>query len=442
MTKEKLKKMALEAIDNKAHELHEFTRDIYLNPELGYKEFRTTEKTVDFMKSLGLDVEENIAITGARASTGIKDGLPNLAMIGELDSVICHDHEDAGPDGACHACGHNIQLGVMLGTAVGLVDSGVIKHLDGSVDFMAVPAEEFLEIDYRAGLIEEGKISYAGGKQEMVHRGYFDKIDMALMMHSQGFEEGTKMKFVQASNGFIGKKINFIGREAHAGSSPHLGINALNAANLALNNIHAQRETFREEDRIRVHPIITKGGDIVNSVPADVKMESYVRGSSLEGILEANKKVNRALKAGAMAVGAKVEIQEIPGYLPLECSQDLYEAFYKNSLSFFDEKEIEKTGTMGGSTDFGDLTNIMPGIHPMIGGVSGAGHTRDYRLVDPDMAYIVPAKIFAMTIIDLLYDGAKEAKKIIENFEAKMTMEDYLNYLKDSSSKETFFFED
>ena len=85
---------------------------------------------------------------------------------------------------------------------------------------------------------------------------------------------------------------------------------------LAINNIHAQRETFSDHDRIRVHPIITKGGDIVNVVPSDVRIESYVRGRTISGILDANKKVDRALKAGAMAVGADVNIKDIPGYLP------------------------------------------------------------------------------------------------------------------------------
>ena len=105
------------------------------------------------------------------------------------------------------------------------------------------------------------------------------------------------------NNGLVAKRIQFLGRGAHAGGAPHLGINALNAASLAMAAINANRETFRDDDTVRVHPIITKGGEAVSAVPADVRMETFVRGKTLEAITDANIKVDRALKAGAMAVG-------------------------------------------------------------------------------------------------------------------------------------------
>lgn len=441
MNKDKLKELACQAIDDHIEKIYDFAVDIYNNPELGYKEFRTTQKVADFMESLGLEVEKDLAITGCRARVGKKEG-PRVCLMGELDSVITPDHEDAFEDGACHTCGHNNQLAAMLGGALGIMASGVIDHLDGSIDFLAVPAEEFIELDYRAALIEEGKISYAGGKQELFARGYFDDVDISMIMHSQDSSPGTKAGLDTTSNGFIGKKVKFIGREAHSGATPHLGINALNAANLALANINAQRETFEDKDHIRVHPIITKGGDIVNVVPADVRMETYVRGASIEAIDLANKKVNRSLKAGAMAVGAQVEIQEIPGYLPLKQSPELSDVFKENLTSFIKEEEISRGGSMAGSTDFGDLTHVMPGIHPNIGGVMGALHTREYRVTDWNLAYIVPAKVFAMTLIDLLYDGGKKAREVIEAFEPTMSKEEYLAYLKENSSKKLFSFED
>lgn len=442
MDKNQLKAQVCAAIDRHAQKIHDFTMDVYLNPELGFKEFETTSKAAAFLKSLGLEVEENIAVTGCRANTGLKAGEPNICVMGELDSVVCADHKDASQDGASHSCGHHIQLGAMLGCAVGLMDSGAMAYLQGSVEFMAVPAEEFIEIDYRSQLIKEGKIRYAGGKQELIARGYFDAIDISMMMHASNHEAPIKAVLGTSSNGFIGKKVNFTGREAHSGGAPHLGINALNAATLALANINAQRETFKDEDHIRVHPIITKGGDIVNVVPADVKMETYVRGSTIEGMRAANKKVKRSLKAGAMAVGAKVEIQEIPGYLPLKSDKNLDNLFKENLLAFMKEEEIEMEGVMAGSTDFGDITHIMPGIHPMIGGVSGALHTRAFAHEDLNLAYIIPAKAFAMTVIDLLYDEAKMAKEIIKEFKAPMTMEEYLRFLEDSSTTDLYSFDE
>lgn len=441
MTKERLKRKVIEAIDNCARDIHEFNDDIFSHPELGYKEFRTTEKVSDFLEKLGLEVERNLAITGCRAYSKIKKAGPTLCIMGELDSVITFGHKDAKEDGACHSCGHNVQLAAMLGAALGLVKSGVLEVLDGSVEFFGVPAEEFIELDFRTQLIEEGKIKYAGGKQELIHRGYFDNIQIAMMMHVESNLNGSKASIGTGSNGFVGKKIKFMGKGAHSGATPHLGVNALNAASLALNNINAQRETFRDEDHIRVHPIITKGGDIVNVVPADVRMETYVRGKTLESINSANHKVNNCIKAGALAMGAGVEIQEIPGYLPLKSCRELDKIFKSNLLNFLNEEEISEGGAMAGSTDFGDITHIMPAIHPMIGGVRGALHTRDYEFIDRDLAYIIPAKAFAMTVIDLLYDDAKLAKNVIGNFKAPMSIKEYLDFLEKNSSGNFYSYE-
>jgi metal-dependent amidase/aminoacylase/carboxypeptidase family protein len=115
----------------------------------------------------------------------------------------------------------------------------------------------------------------------------------------------------------VAKRIRFIGSAAHAGGAPHKGVNALNAAMSAISAIHAQRESFRDEDTIRVHPIITQGGVAVSSVPADVRMETFVRGRSVNAFQSASRKVDRALRAGAMAVGGSVSITTLPGYLPI-----------------------------------------------------------------------------------------------------------------------------
>lgn len=231
------------------------------------------------------------------------------------------------------------------------------------------------------------------------------------------------------SNGFIGKKVKFIGKESHAGSAPEEGINALNAAMLAMNNIHAQRETFKDSDRVRVHPIITKGGDIVNVVPADVRMESYVRARTVEGMLDSNTKVNRALKAGAMAVGAEIEITEIPGYLPILRYENMDEIFKGNLEELGLAGKIVEGGDFTGSFDFGDVSHLMPTLHPMIGGIRGSLHTREFQITDEELAYIVPAKAMAMTVVDLLFDGAKGAKDILADFKPVMTKDEYLKFM-------------
>ena len=227
------------------------------------------------------------------------------------------------------------------------------------------------------------------------------------------------------SNGFVGKSIRYIGKEAHAGGMPYQGVNALNAAMLGMMAIHANRETFKDADAIRVHPIITKGGDLVNIVPADVRMETYVRGRNMEAIMDASMKVNRSLEAGAMAVGAKVVVEEIPGYLPLRNDQKMAHFFAANAIQLLGADGVEEARFMSGSTDMGDITHIMPGIHPSIGGIQGRAHARDYVMIDPHMAYVVPAKVMAMTAVDLLWDGAAAAKEIMKDFKPVMSKEEY-----------------
>ena len=120
----------------------------------------------------------------------------------------------------------------------------------------------------------------------------------------------------KGSVGCLAKRVIYKGKSAHAGGAPWNGCNALYAATQGLSAINAARETFQDEDSIRVHPIITKGGSAVNAVPDTVIIESYVRGKTYDAILAANKKVNRALCGAALSLGANVEIQDTPGYAP------------------------------------------------------------------------------------------------------------------------------
>lgn len=426
MSIDELKSKVICTIEQNKKRIIDVADAIYTRPELGYKEIYASRLIADQLASLGLEVERDIAVTGCKARAHGTNERPSIAVLGELDAVICKDHPDAGNGGCVHACGHSNQIAAMLGAAIGLVASGVIEQLDGTVSFFAIPAEEYIELEYRSELIKEGKIKYYGGKQELIYKGYFDDIDISMMMHSMNLPDGKKALIGAKGNGFVGKRVRFIGRESHAGAAPDKGINALNAAVLAINNINAQRETFPESQKIRVHPIITKGGDMVNVVPADVRMETYVRGRTINGILDANQKVNNALRAGALAVGANIEIIDMPGYLPLLNSIQLDSIFKENLLRFIPEKGIIEGDDFPGSTDFGDLTHIMPGLHPFIGGVEGGLHTRDFKNTNLEMAYIIPAKAMALTIVDLLYDGAQTAYDIIKSFEKAMTKENYL----------------
>lgn len=427
---EELKKKVCKSIDDNSEKIINFSKSVESEPELGFKEKKSSAKVKKMFDEIGLKYRDGLALTGVKARLkDDSDGI-NVAILGELDAVICKGNKNADPEtGAAHTCGHHLQLGAMIGSAIGLKLSGISDRLDGNVTFMAVPSEECIEFDYRQKLIEEGKIHFMGGKQELIYQGEFDDVNIAMMMHSAKNCPDPTVLLGKSSNGFVAKMIQYVGKAAHAAEAPENGINALNAAMLGLSNVNALRETFRDEDYIRFHPIITKGGDVVNSVPDDVRIESYVRARTIDAMLETNKKVDMALKAGGDAVGAKTIIKTIPGYLPLECFQELAYIYRKNCGEILPESSILDGGHFFASTDMGDVSQLIPSIHPYIGGVSGSLHAPDFKVEDYYAACIVPAKLFAMTAVDLLVNDAENGKDVIKNFKPKFSKEEYLKTL-------------
>ncbi len=430
MSRKALKERVLKAIDGRAEEIIGIGDAIWRKPELGYKEFETAKLVEQKYEEAGWEYKREIAITGSKAYLKKPGPRPSVGLIGELDSVRCPQHPESDPiTGAVHACGHNAQIAAMLGAGFGLTDSGVIDELEGNVVMVTVPAEEYLEIDYRNSLREKGRLEFLGGKQEFIHAGALSDVDISIGTHS-GSDLGDQIGVGGSNNGFIGKLVRYIGLEAHAGGAPDKGINALNAAMLGIMGIHAQRETFKEEDTIRVHPIITKGGEIVNNVPADVRIESYVRGSNVDAIMDANAKVNRALRAGAMAVGAEVEINDIPGYMPYSHHPGLDGVLRENSVALVGESRIDERGHSTGSTDMGDISCVMPTSSIGMGGVTGTGHGRTYEFVDRELGYIIPAKVLALACVDLLIDGAAKANEIIGSFEPSIPPGEYTEFMR------------
>jgi metal-dependent amidase/aminoacylase/carboxypeptidase family protein len=207
---------------------------------------------------------------------------------------------------------------------------------------------------------------------------------------------------------------------------------------VALSAINALRETFREHDTIRVHPVITQGGQQVNVIPADVRMEMYVRGRSMEAILAADAKVNRALQAGALALGAQVEIETLPGYFPLINSMEMAEVFKPNAMALLGADNYATTGHRTASTDMGDLSHVMPALQAYMGGVSGVGHGSDYRISDPGLAYVTPAKALAMTAVDLLWDDAAAARDVLARYKPPLTRAEYLASQRRISRRQLF----
>ena len=407
--------------------------------ESGYKEIKTAEKVVNTFKKLGQkNIESEIAITGIKTELDTGKSGPNVAVIGELDALPVPGHPNENKkNGYAHACGHHAQIGSMLTVLSGLSDKKILSKLCGKITFLAVPAEEFVEIEWRNALRKKGEVEFLAGKQEMIKLGAFDNVDIAMMTHTT--PRNIKFSYGGTSNGLVAKFIEFKGKASHAGSNPEKGINALNAANIAITAINSQRETFKDEDHIRVHPIITKGGNVVSAVPDTVNLETFVRGASIESIIDANKKVDNCLRAGALATGASIKITTIAGYLPINNNKNLQNIYLSNLKNNFSTNEIVLDGHSGGSTDMGDVSSLIPSIHPYVGGCSGSSnHANDMVVENYNLSVTESGRMMAHTIIDLLENNAKRGKEVVKNFVPTFKKIDYLAYLRNLSKEEEF----
>ena len=401
---------------------------IWKNPETGYKEWKTHAYLEEAFAKLGYELTLAGDIPGftAEIDTG-KEG-PTVAVFGELDALINRTHPECDPEtGAVHSCGHCAQTAALLGLAAALKEPGALDGLSGKILLVAVPAEELIEVAYRESLRQKGIIRYMGGKPEFMYRGLLDGVDMALMIHTGGGQ--NKGVISKGSNGCIAKTFTFQGKSAHAGGAPHLGVNALYAANLALNAINALRETFKDNSHIRVHPIITAGGDAVNAIPDTVKLESYIRGATMEDIVAVSKKVNRAVAAAAAAMGANVHLQDIPGYWPRRHPEDGCQLAVEAMSQVYETAEA--TGSWGtGCSDMGDVGAVMPALHPTVSGSTGVGHGNDYYITDPECACVKSAQAQLLMLRLLLQDGGARAKSIVENYQPEFkSMQEYFDFV-------------
>lgn len=432
MTKEELKQKVCDTIDKRAEDIMSFGTSVFNEPELGYKETKTSTKVQEAMDKLGIPYTTGWGIAGVKGRLTGKHSKRTVAVMGELDSIVCRRHPSADPvTGAAHCCGHFIQISDMLGVAMALKDAGAMDYLGGDVVFFAVPSEECIEIEYRKKLMDEGKIHFFGGKQEIILQGGFDDIDAAMEMHAYSTDDQEGNIILNGGmSGFITKLIEYHGKAAHAAGQPHLGVNALNACMLGIMGVNALRETFQEKDHVRFHPIITSGGDLVNVVPDLVRMESYVRAASADAMKFYNDRINRALRAGADAIGATCEIKDMPGYLPMEQDKALGKICEANADAIFGKEHVDTNPPFNaGSTDVGDICNLMPCIHPHVGCVHGALHSAEFELFQKQAAYIKTTKVMAMTVIDLLYDDAQGLEDILKDYKPRMTKEQYLAYM-------------
>ncbi len=366
------------AVDGLADELESLSHRIHANPELGYQEVKAAGWLVEFLAAKGFKVEKGVAgvETAYRATIETGEG-PTIAILCEYDAL----------PGLGHACGHNViaTSGAGAGAALAAVRGQLPK---GRIQVIGTPAEEG-----------------GGGKMKLIEGGVFKDVDCAMMIH------GLDRTILHADLlGIARVNFDFTGKAAHASADPWEGVNALDAVIQTFNAISALRQQVRPD--VRIHGIITNGGQAPNIIPEAASATFYVRAATLDYMWEVYKKVVACAEGAARATGAQLRTVQVPTvYEPLKRNETLLGAFKTNLERLGDTPEPPDPSRLG-SSDIGNVSQVIPAIQPYIK-IAEAGtpiHSRAFAeaAVKPlaRRGLVTAAKTMAMTTADLLADPA------------------------------------
>jgi len=370
-------------IDKRAADLIEISREIHAHPELNFDEHFAHNILSEYIADAGMNVTRGAFELETAFDVAIKGGAgPTVAVLCEYDAL----------PGIGHACGHNIIAAAGLGAGVAL--GAVVELCGGSLRLMGTPAEEG-----------------GGGKIEMARKGAFENIDAAMMIHPAD-RDLARMNAIAIQQLIV----RYEGLAAHAAVSPYKGKNALDAAVLGYMNVAALRQHIRSTER--VHGIFTKSGEKPNIVPRQAEMDWYVRSDNIESLQPLKKRVAKCLEAGAMAADCTINFGwQKNTYADLVDNLPLLNSYIQNSAQFGRILTSEYlAGTGGGSTDMGNISYLVPSIHPMLqvapSGVSlHSAEFAEYTASDAANAAILDgAKIMAMTAIDMWLSDSLQAQ--------------------------------
>lgn len=368
---EKLKTKVIAEVDARRDELVQLSRRIHHSPELGFQETKAAGWLTGYLEDNGFKVEKGICRlpTAFRGRYGSSE--PTIALLAEYDAL----------PGVGHACGHNIICTAAVGAAVAL--RGAIDRVGGSVVVIGTPGEEVY-----------------GGKIIMAERGAFADIDAAMIIHPSVSDIANTQALA-----CIGLEVEFRGKAAHASAFPEEGVNALEAMIQAFNAINSLRQHI--DQRARIHGIITSGGEAPNIVPAHTAGSFLVRAMDDAYLEELKAKVLNCFKAASLATGARLKYKWTAYFAPLKTNNTLVEVFVKN-MAELGRKLGPSRGTALGSSDVGNVSVLVPTIHPML-----AIAPPEISIHSPEFAaaaisaegvrgLIDGAKAMAMTAVDLM----------------------------------------
>ncbi len=384
-----LKRRVVHEIDALSAELREISLDIYSNPEIGYEERTAAQLLSNRVERAGFMVERGVAGMET-AFVGTFQGRargPKLAILAEYDAL----------PGLGHACGHNLIAIAALGAGLGL--RAVMDSIDGTLMVVGSPAEEKV-----------------GGKVRMAEAGLFENVAAAMMVHPRG-ETQLGRVFTATTN----ITMVFHGKSSHAAAAPDHGINALDACIATFNGTNALKKHLRDD--VRLHGVILDGGTAANIVPDLARAVFSVRARDrtyLEGLIP---RVVACAEAGAMMAGCTVEISVADICAEMNFNRTLSEAFGRNAAELGHNVLPINTTDGGGSTDMGNVSQVVPAIHPFvkIGDSSLTPHTIEFREAarseEAHNCALDGAKMLAMTAIDCWTDRDL-LHRVQEEFEA------------------------
>lgn len=391
--------MLNEMIEKNRADIIKLGRELFSCPELGFKEVKSNEILTSFLFQNEIPYRTGFCRTGIKATIGSGTG-PHIALVADMDAL---EIRDGGRKKVVHSCGHSIQTAVMAYVLKMINESGILKSTGGRVSFIAAPAEEFIDFDFRQELVKNGEIKYYSGKQNMISAGIFDDIDCVISMHVNG-DSGSQFDIDSTLSGFTVKRAVFLGTPAHSGAAPHLGRNALHGASLCMNAISYMKEQFPREAGIQIHPVVSYCTGSVNIIPDEAVLDSYVRANNLQDLMEAGIKFDNCARHSAEALGLTCRIENKIGYMPLEQSDKVNSVIYRHMLELSDDEKILKNVISGASGDVGDLSYLLPTVQFGFSGVRGRIHSGEFEVADEENVYINTAKIVLGTIADILPD--------------------------------------
>jgi len=406
-------------------EIAAISKQIFHSPELGYKEFKTKATVIEFLKKVNPAIElDEFSTTGFKTSLGTRKDL-NIAFIAELDAVYAPSHKWSDPEtGAAHNCGHYTQVGIALALYTWLYKSEAYKNFDYDLTFVFVPAEEYLDLAYRAKLLAENKISYYGGKPEAMKLGVFDGIDLGICVHAMGGEFPERTIEVNCDlAGFLYKKYTFKGKASHAGFDPFSGKNAYNMSTLFNVALGLSRQQLNEKEMVRINPIVMELDMSTNVIPNEITVGSDIRTQSIEYMKEVVTRMDDAALGSAQALQGEVAIETQMGYLPFVQDRYLNEfvisAFEKNN----EIAAIRNNTPISAAGDIGDLSYLFPCIQVGYSGFTGTIHGDDFIDIDPEFIYEVFPRFMAEVLQEMNgnIDRAKLYKRTYEEYEALLS---------------------